>query len=90
MPNSPHANLAPHLKCPQRPLTTGSWRSMRPQVQVEKCNLCGLCDVLCPDGVIKLTAAGLTIDWDYCKGCGICATECYRQAMVMVEEVANV
>jgi Pyruvate/2-oxoacid:ferredoxin oxidoreductase delta subunit len=26
------------------------------------------------------------IDYDYCKGCGICANECPAKAIAMVEE----
>jgi pyruvate ferredoxin oxidoreductase delta subunit len=26
------------------------------------------------------------IDYDYCKGCGICANECPFDAIVMIEE----
>jgi Pyruvate/2-oxoacid:ferredoxin oxidoreductase delta subunit len=26
------------------------------------------------------------IDYDYCKGCGVCANECPAKAITMVEE----
>ncbi|MBW2596538.1 MAG: 4Fe-4S binding protein, partial [Deltaproteobacteria bacterium] len=29
---------------------------------------------------------GYEFDYDYCKGCGICFTECPRHAIVMVSE----
>jgi Pyruvate/2-oxoacid:ferredoxin oxidoreductase delta subunit len=29
---------------------------------------------------------GYAIDYDYCKGCGICLTECPRHAITMVAE----
>jgi len=27
------------------------------------------------------------VDLDYCKGCGICASECPQKAITMVEEI---
>jgi Pyruvate/2-oxoacid:ferredoxin oxidoreductase delta subunit len=27
------------------------------------------------------------INMDYCKGCGVCATECPRNAMALEEEI---
>jgi Pyruvate/2-oxoacid:ferredoxin oxidoreductase delta subunit len=33
-----------------------------------------------------LTDNKFVIDYDYCKGCGICAHECPRHAIEMVEE----
>ena len=37
----------------------------------------------CPGGVIDRE---LNIDLDYCKGCGVCANECPKQAITMVRE----
>jgi pyruvate ferredoxin oxidoreductase delta subunit len=60
---------------------TGGWRSIRPVWNKEKCINCLACWISCPDGSIKIvhnnenTAVG-GIDYDYCKGCGICAKEC--------------
>jgi 2-oxoacid:acceptor oxidoreductase delta subunit (pyruvate/2-ketoisovalerate family) len=77
--------LVPHVRCPYRTATTGSWRSLRPVIEPEKCNLCMLCWVFCPEGVIRQDVDGLSVDLDFCKGCGICANECRRDAICMVE-----
>jgi NADPH-dependent glutamate synthase beta subunit-like oxidoreductase len=52
------------------------------------CNECDNCYLFCPDlSVIpgKHIAERL-IDYDYCKGCGICVAECPRNAMILQEE----
>jgi pyruvate ferredoxin oxidoreductase delta subunit len=66
---------------------TGDWRSQTPRIDHEKCtklDSCLLCWMYCPDGVITPTFP-LEIDLEYCKGCGICAEECPRKAITMVE-----
>jgi len=41
----------------------------------------------CPDVSISRNGSGdYVIDYDHCKGCGICVNECPRDAMEMVEE----
>lgn len=43
------------------------------------CGVCFRCDNcwhFCPDAAVIKTTAGYEIDYDYCKGCGICAQEC--------------
>lgn len=52
------------------------------------CDLCDNCHVFCPDvSVLKdLRDGSRQIDYDYCKGCGVCVTECPRNAMVLDEE----
>jgi pyruvate ferredoxin oxidoreductase delta subunit len=43
--------------------------------------------MFCPEGCIHETAEGFfAADLDYCKGCGICAHECWPQAITMIEE----
>ncbi|MBN1830077.1 MAG: 4Fe-4S binding protein, partial [Deltaproteobacteria bacterium] len=32
------------------------------------------------------SAFGRQINYDFCKGCGLCVVECPRNAMVMVQE----
>ncbi len=54
-----------------------------------RCTECDNCFILCPDISILCKSEGnfgYDIDYDYCKGCGICATECPRNAMTMVSE----
>ncbi len=43
------------------------------------CGVCFQCDNcwhFCPDAAVIKKAGGYKIDYDYCKGCGICAQEC--------------
>lgn len=66
---------------------TGVWRTFRPIRDEEKCNHCLLCWIYCPDSSIIVEDGKIKdIRYDYCKGCGICATECPTKAIKMVEE----
>jgi len=52
------------------------------------CNSCGNCWLFCPDIAVKEAADGkYGINYDYCKGCGICANECPRNVIDMKPEV---
>jgi len=63
---------------------TGSWRVFCPVFDKEKCVKCLRCWIFCPEGAIKRHADDtVSIDYDYCKGCGICAKECKVKAIVM-------
>lgn len=52
------------------------------------CFECDNCFGVCPDNaVIKLgPGKGFEINLDYCKGCGICVTECPAGSIVMIPE----
>jgi NADPH-dependent glutamate synthase beta subunit-like oxidoreductase len=52
------------------------------------CNLCDNCYIFCPDvAVHKKGEDELNeIDYEHCKGCGICMEECPRDVIVMEEE----
>jgi 2-oxoacid:acceptor oxidoreductase delta subunit (pyruvate/2-ketoisovalerate family) len=52
------------------------------------CNACELCLIFCPDLAIsrRTGGPGFEIDYDYCKGCGLCNAECPRGAMAMTRE----
>jgi pyruvate ferredoxin oxidoreductase delta subunit len=66
---------------------TGDWRSQRPVTDKTKCIKCGVCYLACPDDAIRLAPDGTyDFDYDHCKGCGICATECWTGCISMVEE----
>lgn len=52
------------------------------------CNQCDNCRLFCPDlAVVRdQSPPGRRINYDYCKGCGICVVECPRNAMTLEEE----
>jgi len=67
---------------------TGNWRTTgRPVTDFEKCIKCGQCWIVCPDVAYRPDEEG-TYQWDgrYCKGCGICAVECPKDAIEMRSE----
>ncbi len=56
---------------------TGDWRSLKPVWYPEKCIQCMFCWISCPDSAIIVKDGKMTgINLDYCKGCGICSSEC--------------
>ena len=68
---------------------TGGWRSMRPIWNKDKCIQCYACWINCPDSSIIIKEGKVAgIDYDHCKGCGICAHECPSkvQAITMEKE----
>lgn len=52
------------------------------------CNQCDNCRLYCPDLAVVRDdgSGGRSIDYDYCKGCGICVVECPRNAMSLEKE----
>ena len=70
---------------------TGQWRTSKPVVDQSKCTAatkgasCYQCWLYCPEAVIERRVP-IDINLDYCKGCGICATECPAGAIKMVPE----
>ena len=75
---------------------TGDWREERPVWVAENCIHCLFCWIYCPDCSIQLVKndAGkyqmAGINYDFCKGCGICAFHCPgkkgNKALVMERE----
>ena len=53
------------------------------------CFGCDNCYGVCPDNAVKKLGDGANsyeIDYDYCKGCGLCVSECPAGAIVLVPE----
>jgi len=66
---------------------TGDWKSERPVWNHQRCIKCGICYLFCPEGCIRQNEDGyFEANLYYCKGCGICARECWTEAINMVEE----
>jgi len=65
---------------------TGTWRVKKPVVDDSKCIRCLLCWVYCPDmAIMRLEDDHVKINYDYCKGCGICVSVCPVKAIKMEE-----
>lgn len=68
---------------------TGDWRSQRPVINLDQCIHCFFCWVFCPDASIKTENKKVVgVDYYHCKGCGICAYECPKKCIEMIDEEA--
>jgi len=66
---------------------TGGWRTKHPVLDKEKCINCLFCYAFCPDSsVIVENGKVVGFDLKHCKGCGICAFECPKDAIKMEDE----
>ena len=75
---------------------TGSWSTFRPVFHEEICIHCMFCWIWCPDSAIKIDTTDekprvVGINYEHCKGCGICAFECPpakkgKSALVMIRD----
>lgn len=66
--------------------SNAGWRIIKPVIDNSKCIMCLRCWVLCPEGVIDKEKGYLEVDYNFCKGCGICAHECPSKAISMEKE----
>ncbi|AAY81537.1 4Fe-4S binding protein [Sulfolobus acidocaldarius] len=65
---------------------TGSWRVVKPVVDLSKCIGCKACFMFCPESTIVPKGGKVTVDYEYCKGCGVCSNVCPVKAISMVSE----
>ncbi len=67
---------------------TGDWRSKTPVIDIDACIDCLTCWIYCPDDCITVVdneVKGAKLS--HCKGCGICAKVCPKNAITMREDV---
>jgi pyruvate ferredoxin oxidoreductase delta subunit len=67
----------------------GDWRVVKPVWQVDLCIDCQNCWLYCPDtSIISRDKEMVGIDYDHCKGCGICSEVCPTnpKSLVMFNE----
>ncbi len=85
----PFAGITPAPVGAQRMMITGNWRSYRPVIDHEVCNLCLNCVVFCPDACFQQNEAGdrVVLNLEFCKGCMICVTECTAGALTKADEL---
>ena len=70
---------------------TGSWGVSAPVYDDSKCIKCQRCWFICPEGCIRRSDQGdLEFDLRYCKGCGLCAKVCPKDAISMRRKGAGV
>ncbi|HEC89451.1 MAG: ferredoxin [Thermoplasmata archaeon] len=66
---------------------TGTWRVFKPILDQNKCVKCLQCWIYCPEAtIIRKEDNSVEIDYEYCKGCGVCANVCPTKAITMVRE----
>lgn len=69
---------------------TGSWRTNRPQRDAKKCIHCLACFNYCPEGIWNIKDGKINesnpINFEYCKGCGVCAAVCPVKCIAMFPE----
>ena len=68
---------------------TGDWRIQRPVFLEDRCIQCLFCWIFCPDSSVMVEAGKVVaIDYDHCKGCGICSAVCptKQKSIIMTEE----
>jgi pyruvate ferredoxin oxidoreductase gamma subunit len=91
LPLDPASLSAPDVRTPLTSLEvkTGLWRTQRPVIEPALCHGCAwICGSLCPDGAIATVAGRPVVDYDHCKGCGVCVAVCPHHAIRIEREPA--
>lgn len=90
MPSNPQGstinNIGPHWPAGNTPISVGTYSNIKPVIDTERCSVCLLCWLYCPDGAISIQDNGkkLAVDFALCKSCGICVNECPIKAIELL------
>ena len=72
--------------------STADWRVFKPVYNRDTCIDCQNCWVFCPDtAIISKDKKMIGIDYEHCKGCGVCAEVCPTnpKSLIMFEETVD-
>ena len=73
--------------------TVASWRIQKPVYNRDVCIDCQNCWVWCPDtSIVSRDKQMLGIDYDHCKGCGVCVEVCPtnpKSLLMFAESMSN-
>ncbi len=67
----------------------GDWRNIKPVFNPDTCINCQNCWIFCPDlSIISRDKKIQGVDYEHCKGCGICANVCPTnpKSLIMFDE----
>ncbi|MBS3095169.1 4Fe-4S binding protein [Candidatus Woesearchaeota archaeon] len=66
----------------------GSWRVLKPNIDLKKCIKCRFCWLYCPDAAMNLDKNDFPYSDSYtCKGCGVCAEVCPVKCIIMERDL---
>jgi len=57
-----------------------------PTLDLDRCTGCGLCEISCAYGAIRVVDRLAVLDEEACAGCGLCVTRCRPGALTMPEQ----
>jgi pyruvate ferredoxin oxidoreductase delta subunit len=85
--NRPYSNNNSHIH------SVSDWRVHKPIYNFEYCIDCQFCWIYCPDmSIISRDKKMMGIDYEHCKGCGVCADVCPTnpKSLLMFQEVVKI